>query len=477
MQPGRIILLVSALVAGASEKLQSGELLHVRAENARAAVQNYIRPSYTLGQNGCSCPLHLSGDNASAIIVEALPSKAFFFAISSILRALPQSWPVLVVTSNWSRASITNDFFYALTTGRLHHWELADDGTRGLSRLCGGCVAARLTPAHLARDSARPGGAGPWPLTWKLANEVHVRPEIYLAIPSEVYLVFQTDSFLCSSVNASALLSFASAYHFVEWVKPAHLRETTSVGCNGLSLRSRTKMQRIVSDHALTFKATFFLEEGIDCNFWTTQTGVKSTIRQLPDYNTASSSLSEKALQVDLTENAKFPFFFYIPWVAMSVRDWESFASVCPIVDAAMSANTPDCHLCIFFVPVFFYTLLIARLLFFPDEDTTSATIKRRVFVHPFLLSLDHWRDMFAISASLFFDVVKHNFPLCSSTFLKTRRICIALILGLLSVGTLRAFFLRCGFETWMMQRPGYLSTICAPGRLGNRLFHACRKI
>jgi len=48
-----------------------------------------------------------------------------------------------------------------------------------------------------------------------------------------------------------------------------------------------------------------------------------------------------------------------------------------------------------------------------------------------------------------------------------------ACALAALAVLGARLALLRCGHHhAWVMRRPGYLSTVCAPGRLGNRLFH-----
>ena len=418
-------------------------------------------------QSGCPCPSFSSSFDASAVIIEAQPSTALSFSISSTLRALSPSLLVIVVTSHNARAWLIEEFPSALRSGRLQHWELASDGTRGLLRLCGSCVAERVIPAKLARDAYRQGGAGAWPLNWKLANEVIFRPEIYLIIPSDAFVVFQIDSFFCASVNISSLLTIAAAYDYVE-VSRAYSNYKGSIDCNkhsiGLSLSSKSMMQRLI----LEFDNDVAIVDS-DEGFCRRNTGITALSDRIPSYVAPTSKRTEGwGLDSDS------PLGFNKPWVfASTPREWEIFAAKCPVVEAAMVVNAPDGVMCVFLVPCLFFFLLVARIGVImlvrneegplPDEEVNckNLLILLTLFTRRAFELLRVWT-----TAIILHDTAKAYFK--SPRRQSCMNVLFFSLLFLIALTGCRAFFSRCEF----MQRPGYLSTVCTPGRLGNRLFH-----
>ena len=298
------------------------------------------------GDDGCSCVAPPSDaawatPEAAAVIVEPRVSPALSLALRHMAETLPQSWVFVLVgrrnITEWVAAEMTS----LLVNGRLHVWELAHD-SYAITRICpgaaaaatgpGGCAAARVMPAvYDARASPARAGAA-WPRDYALANVVQVRPELYLAIPTEKFIVFQTDGMLCAPLNASALRSYFR-FDFVGAPWPEELfyfgkfpRGAGVGGNGGFSLRSSSVLQRVISD--LEYDVS--LPEDI----WLSH-GVAQIGGRLPSFDEAQAFSLEIAISADKQQ----PLGFHKPWAYLSVHDWEAFASMCPIAMQAHLAN------------------------------------------------------------------------------------------------------------------------------------------
>jgi hypothetical protein len=210
------------------------------------------------------------------------------------------------------------------------------------------------------------GGGGGWAAGWPLANEVQVRPELYLAIPTPRYLVFQTDGLLCADapLNESALAAYdAFAFVGAPWppgwsTHPLHASGTAdAVGGNGgFSLRDKAVMQRVV--HAVPW-------DGENEDAWLSRHALAAGGRLPP--LAAAGAFSFEGLFV--TPHA---LGFHKPWTAVghafSSADYAAFAAACPAVERTRAvlelAEPPPLFLAAEAMPIVgLAALLVARLV------------------------------------------------------------------------------------------------------------------
>ena len=479
---------------------------HVPAAAAAAAAALPRPASLQVGDPGCFC----DGDSedeaavqASAVLVDGQPSPALTHALAATLAALASgpaagvaaTWRVVAVTSRAARFWLREHFALALASGRLQHWETAADGSRGLSRLCivgdDVCVAARVEPAVLARDVGQPGGAGAWPADGSLAGEMATRPELYLALRTEALLFLAADGLLCTPANASALRSLAATVDYAGGV--------------GFSLRSRAAMQRVVAEREASWDAAAAAHDGTGVDSWLSAAVASLGGRLLE--TTAADFRATAGHSV--AGNGRAPIGFYRPWVRVPrVSDWAALAAACPAAEAAMAAGAPDCVACMYAGVLALAALLAARLVAgawvlavehdnVGDELCSGGGARKPVSSAPgdgvprgdrvltIVPAVASWMrsaeasaargfSMFASAASLPDAREPPPPPLWPPWAPRAAQVaCAAAFASAVALYVLHAALLRCGHHhAWLVRRPGHLSTVCAPGRLGNRLFH-----
>jgi len=322
-----------------------------RVEESARAPPPLRAASLAAGDGDCACPAPPAGaawsqPEASAVIVESRPLPSLVLALQHMADTLPQSWLLVLVGRRAMRGWAATEFAPLLASGRLHYWEMAGDSF-ALSRVCpsSGCVAARVAPAVLA-PSAPSGAGAAWPQDYSLANVVQVRPELYLAIPSETYLVFQTDGMLCAPLNASALREYFR-YDYVGAPWGFFPRQGGVGGNGGLSLRSRAAMQRVIAELAY---------DGRYEDRWL-GAGVAQLGGRLPSYEAA------RAFSVETMPAPAPPLGFHKAWAYLSPAEWAALREHCPIAMRAFIANSaPDNVVATAAAAAALCALLVARL-------------------------------------------------------------------------------------------------------------------
>ena len=142
----------------------------------------------------------------TAVIVEPRCHRALSFVLQNILTNLPEEWSVLIVHGQTNK-----EFVDAIIQNDLKLFQ---------KRI--------LTPIQLKVNN----------LTIKQYNTILMSPSFYHCIPTEQFLVFQTDTIILEK-NKSLLNSFLK-YDYVgaPW-------RTGNVGNGGFSLRRKSKMLEI----------------------------------------------------------------------------------------------------------------------------------------------------------------------------------------------------------------------------------------
>ena len=142
----------------------------------------------------------------TAIIVEPRKHKALSFVVKNALTNLPDNWNIVIMHGNQNK-----EFIMEIINNDLSEYK------------------ERITTKNLNVDN----------LTISDYNDLLTTKEFYDNIPSEIFLIFQTDSVICGENNE--LLDEFLKYDYVgaPW--------KDAVGNGGFSLRRKSKTLEIIS--------------------------------------------------------------------------------------------------------------------------------------------------------------------------------------------------------------------------------------
>jgi len=141
----------------------------------------------------------------TAVIVEPRQHKALEFVLDNALNNLSDSWNIIIMHGNNNKEYINN-----MINDKLHKFK------------------NRITMVDLKVDN----------LTIDEYNVLLKSKEFYSHIPTEVFLIFQTDSVICDKKLLDKFLKYDYVGAPWQWDK--------KVGNGGLSLRRKTKMLEII---------------------------------------------------------------------------------------------------------------------------------------------------------------------------------------------------------------------------------------
>jgi hypothetical protein len=146
------------------------------------------------------------GEKYTAIIVEPREHKALSFVLKNALTNLPNNWNIVIMYGNKNKKYVMN---------------IIDDDLSEYKE--------RITAKNLNVDN----------LTIADYNDLLTSKEFYDNIPTEIFLIFQTDSVICGENNE--LLNEFMKYDYVgaPW--------KDAVGNGGFSLRRKSKTLEIIS--------------------------------------------------------------------------------------------------------------------------------------------------------------------------------------------------------------------------------------
>lgn len=149
-----------------------------------------------------------SGEKYTAVIVEPREHPALEFVLANFLENLPENWQILIMHGTKNRPFVEN----------IIHSKLAG-------------YQSRIQLHDLQVDN----------LTIQKYNELLVSREFHDQIPTEIFLVFQTDTMICK--ESGIQLDEFVKYDYVGAPMP-HIDGL--VGNGGLSLRRKSKMLEII---------------------------------------------------------------------------------------------------------------------------------------------------------------------------------------------------------------------------------------
>ena len=311
------------------------------------------------GPNGSNCTCAPPRAHAyTAVILETRATPALEFALRHMACSLPEDWGLMLVSSRGMRGFVRTSLAPLLRSRRLAVWELLQHAQE-LQRVCpleleggggGGeapgegpwCTAATTAPAmRVPRSSV----FERWTTGWDLANQVMLSEPIFRAIPTEHFLMFQTDGLLCrplSPADQSALLRYDYVGSPWRW-DPMGLgvlgwtllpSSRAAVGGNGgFSFRTRSVILRILEEEKR--RQWFDAPIGASGGDWEDLFYARRVVAvggRLPPHDFALAF----AVESILPPPHERPMGYHNPWKYLSETELRALARVCPTISESL---------------------------------------------------------------------------------------------------------------------------------------------
>lgn len=158
--------------------------------------------------------LYNTWNSYTAIIVEPRQHKALEFVLNNFLENLSLEWNIIIFHGNQNE-----DFLKNIITNKL------------LKHI------SRITLINLNVDN----------LTISDYNNLLVSRKFYNYIPTEIFLIFQTDTIICSEYKEYINNYLKYDYVGAPWKHP-NIDYNMKIGNGGLSLRRKSKMLEIIDN-------------------------------------------------------------------------------------------------------------------------------------------------------------------------------------------------------------------------------------
>jgi hypothetical protein len=302
----------------------------------------------TLGLTNCSCSPS-TPPAYTAMILDTRASPALEFAIKHMACTLPEEWGLMLVGTRAMRGFVQEALLPLLRSRRLAVWELSPH-SKELTHMClgegGWCPAASTAPAWQVPRSAASEAA--WTTGWDLANQVMISESLLRAIPSEHFLVFQTDGLACRPLAQGELAALLK-YDF--WGAPWRWdpmgftlfglnllpSSRAAVGGNGgFSFRTRSTVLRILEeDKRRQWFDAPLNQGGSDFEDLYLARRVQGVGGRLPPMELAQAFAVESMLPPPSVR----PLGYHKPWMYLSEVDLRALVRVCPTIAESLAWN------------------------------------------------------------------------------------------------------------------------------------------
>lgn len=225
----------------------------------------------------------------TAVIVEPREHKALSLVLNNFLENLSDEWNVIIMHGNKNISYIQN-----IIQSDLKKY------------------VNRIQMINLNVDN----------LTIADYNQLLISEKFYEYIPTEIFLIFQTDTIICE--NQKTIINNFLQYDYVgaPWIWNSNLKDTDKTGGNGgLSLRKKSKMLEIIRN----CKYNNENEDGYFSNSCLNNLN-------LPTFQEA------KQFSVETVFNEK-SFGVHKPWHYMSPESLKIIEKNCPTLDKLIELN------------------------------------------------------------------------------------------------------------------------------------------
>jgi len=226
-----------------------------------------------------------NNEKYTAVIIEPRKHKALEFVLENFAENLSHDWDFIIFHGNLNRDYII---------------QILNSNSILKENMC------RIKLINLNVDN----------LTIKDYNNLLVSKDLYKNIPTEIFLIFQTDSIICKT-NKDLINNFLEYdYTGAPW-------RNKTVGNGGLSLRKKSKMIEII-------ERCPYENQAEDIYFSST---CPEIFRHMPDFDDA------KEFSVEKNFNDK-SFGVHKPWKHLNSDDYANKVKTCDGLDTLRELNT-----------------------------------------------------------------------------------------------------------------------------------------
>lgn len=295
----------------------------------------------------------------TAMIIETRFTPALEFAIRHMACSLPNDWVVMLVATLDMRGALRDVFSGMLASGKLIVWELSSE-TQEMHRLCplegsrGWCESTSSGPAW--KLQGRPSSHAQWPSGWPaFSNAILMSESLYRAIPTDYFIMFQTDGLLCRALEAEDIRAL-TAYdyigapwrwdpmgtYFFSWLVIPSTRSSAG-GNGGFSFRRRSLLLRIIQEEKAGrgfFERLGVGMDGGDYEDLFFAKRVQSYGGKLPSHDIAASFAVESVFNSQ-------PLGYHKPWMYLSETELRALTKHCPVIaESLLWSNTTELSAC-----------------------------------------------------------------------------------------------------------------------------------
>lgn len=225
-----------------------------------------------------------NNERYTAVIIEPRTHKALEFVLENFIENLSYKWDFIIFHGNLNKDYILNI---------LNQNHILKDNMN------------RIKLINLNVDN----------LTIKNYNDLLVSKDFYHDIPTEIFLIFQTDSIICK--NNKDLI-----YNFLKYDYSGAPWRDKTVGNGGLSLRKKSKMLEIIENCPYT-------NQPEDIYF---SKACPDIFRSIPNFEDA------KEFSVETVYNDK-SFGVHKPWAHLKGKNYSNKVHVCDGLDKLRELN------------------------------------------------------------------------------------------------------------------------------------------
>jgi hypothetical protein len=316
-------------------------------------LARYVPTVVLPAESNCTCASH-PAPAYTAVMLETRASPGLEFAVRHMACSLPDDWGIMLVVPRGMRGFLRAAFGPLLRSHRLVVWELSQ-ASQDLQQVCpqdgggggGGegswCTARATAPAwRVPRSPA----FDKWTTGWDLANQVMLSEPLFRAIPSDRFLMFQTDGLLCRALTASDI----SALERFDYIGAPWRWDPLGValfgavllpssraaagGNGGFSFRTRAVILRILEEEKKRqwFDAPLAGGPG-DWEDMFYSRRIAAAGGRLPPHDFATSFAVESILPV----GGAPPLGFHNPWKYLSETDLKTLSRMCPAISESLA--------------------------------------------------------------------------------------------------------------------------------------------
>lgn len=284
-----------------------------------------ISPLSHNNKHTCFCRGFPGVPSYTAITVDTRFGPPQIFSIRHMSCSIPNDWIIMLIAHVSMKEMILVEFSDLLLLGKLQVWELSTIN-KTLRAICPDLQTKEWCDAPKSENFTDVVDTDfvskPWSTDWNLGNEIWYSINVLHAIPTQYFLIFQTDGMLCRPLTSEDVHKLRQ-YDYIgaPWISDKAFIDNGYGGNGGFSFRNRNLLL-IILLHFSDIEIG-----GIEDNFFSSQ--VHEFGGKLPPIDFAKSFAVE-------TIPYKNPLAFHKPWLYLGGDDFADLTANCNVILESM---------------------------------------------------------------------------------------------------------------------------------------------